>query len=180
MTAFARDLRHGVRQLLRRPAFACAAIGSLALGIGLTTTLFSVVNAVLLRKTPIERPDALVEIYSSLYDFPQLTTSYPDYLSLVEGVDAFEGMAAHAFVRGILSTGDRPMLVTGESVTAGYFDVLGIRPALGRSFRDDESLTPGTAPVVVLGRQRRRTSAASLRTASNVSTATTVAAARRL
>jgi predicted permease len=140
-----------MRQLVRRPAFTLAAVGSLAMGIGLTTTLFSVVNAVLLRETPIERPDELVEIYTSAYDFPQLTTSYPDYLSIRDAVDAFDGVAAQAFVRGILSTGERPALVTGESVTANYFDVLGIRPARGRPFREDEDRAPGASPVVVLG-----------------------------
>jgi predicted permease len=149
--AFLRDLHHGIRQLARRPAFTLAAVGSLALGIGLTTTLFSVVNAVLLRETPIERPDELVEIYTSAYDFPQLTTSYPDYLSIRDAVDALDGVAAHAFVRGILSTGERPALVTGESVTANYFDVLGLRPVRGRPFREDEDRAPGASPVVVLG-----------------------------
>jgi predicted permease len=60
-------------------------------------------------------------------------------------------VAAHAFVRGILSTGERPALVTGESVTANYFDVLGLRPVRGRPFREDEDRAPGASPVVVLG-----------------------------
>ncbi len=78
-----RDFRHGVRQLLRQPAFTAAAVVSLALGIGLNTTLFSIVNAVLLRDTAVTAPQQLVEIYSGLNkDFPQLTTSYPDYLDL--------------------------------------------------------------------------------------------------
>ncbi len=152
MGTFIRDLRHGVRQLIRRPGFTLAAVGSLALGIGLTTTLFSVVNAVLLRDTPIAHPEELVEVYSKLSEeFPELTTSYPDFLSIRESVDAFEGVAGHSFVRGILDTGDRPLLVTGEAVTDGYFEVLGITPAMGRPFRVDENRAPGAAPVVVLG-----------------------------
>ena len=150
MRTLVRDLRHGIRQLVRQPGFSLAAIGSLALGIGLTTTLFSVVNAVLLRATPIARPDRLVEIYSGFTDFPQLTTSYPDYQSIRESVDAFEGVAAHSYVRAILATRDRPRLVTGESVSANYFDVLGLHPSLGRGFRTDEAQAPGTSPVVVL------------------------------
>ncbi|MGQ0732529.1 MAG: hypothetical protein ACT4QD_02610 [Acidobacteriota bacterium] len=68
-----------MRQLLRRKLFAAAAIGSLALGIGLTTTLFSVVNAVLFKGGPVETPEQLLEIYSGVSnDFPQLTTSYPN------------------------------------------------------------------------------------------------------
>jgi macrolide transport system ATP-binding/permease protein len=145
------DLRHGVRLLARRPGFTAVAVVSLALGVGLNTTLFSVVNAVLLRNTPVQAPDRLVEVYSSLSDeYPYLTTSYPDYLSLRDGVDAFSGVAAHAFVRGILSTGATPVLITGETITPNYFEVLGIRPALGRGFRPDENVGEGQHAVVVL------------------------------
>ena len=149
---FVRDLRFGIRQLLRQPTFSLAAVGSLALGIGLTTTLFSVVNAVLLRDTQIEQPEELVEIYSSLRtEFPEFTTSYPDFLDIKEGADALAAVTAHSFVRGILATGDRPLLVTGEAVTANYFEVLGVRPAHGRAFREDEDQIPGAVRVVVLG-----------------------------
>lgn len=152
MTAFIRDLRFGIRQLLRQPTFSLAAVGSLALGIGLTTTLFSVVNAVLLRDTAIEQPRELVEIYSSLStEFPEFTTSYPDFLNIKEGADALAAVTAHSFVRGILATADRPLLVTGEAVTANYFEVLRIRPAHGRAFREDEDQVPGAVRVVVLG-----------------------------
>ncbi len=144
------DLRHGLRQLVRRPAFSLAAIGSLALGIGLTTTLFSVVNAVLLRETPIVEPERLVEIYSGTAEFPQLTSSYPDLKDMETSTSVFDALTAHAFVRGILSSADRPRLVTGEAVMANYFDVLGLRPAMGRGFRADENLAPGASPVVVL------------------------------
>ena len=149
---FVHDLSHGVRLLVRRPGFAAVAILSLALGIGLNTTLFSVVNAVLFRTTAVSHPDRLVEIYSSASaDFPHFTTSYPDYLSILEGTDAFQGVAGHAFVRGILSSGGKPLLVTGEAVTASYFDVLGIRPALGRAFREEENVGEGQHTVLVMG-----------------------------
>ena len=83
MTGFMRDLRAGVQQMIRRPGFTAAAIASLALGIGLNTTLFSVVNAVLLRGDPVADRDRLVEIYTGLSkDYPQLTTSYPDFLDI--------------------------------------------------------------------------------------------------
>jgi predicted permease len=149
---FVHDLSHGVRLLVRRPGFAAVAILSLALGIGLNTTLFSVVNAVLFRTTAVSHPDRLVEIYSSASaDFPHFTTSYPDYLSILEGTEAFQGVAGHAFVRGILSSGGKPLLVTGEAVTASYFDVLGIRPALGRAFREEENVGEGQHAVLVMG-----------------------------
>ena len=129
-----RDLRHGVRQLVRQPAFTAAAVVSLALGIGLNTTLFSIVNAVLLRDTAVTAPQQLVEIYSGLNkDYPQLTTSYPDYLDLRAEVSALAGVTGSSYVRGILSTGEHGELVTGEAVTANYFDVLGAQPAIGRA-----------------------------------------------
>ena len=151
MNTLMRDLRQGVRQLVHRPAFAAAAIASLALGIGLNVSLFSVVNAVLLRETAIARPDRLVEIYSGLSrDYPQLTTSYPDLLDIRTGAPALTGVVGNAYVRGIVSPGGRPSLATGEAVTENYFDVLGIRPALGRGFTPQENVTPGAAPVIVV------------------------------
>ena len=97
MSVFLADLRHGLRQLRRQPLFAAAAIGSLALGIGLNTTLFSVVNAVLFREGVVTAPDQLVEIYSGLSkDFPQLTTSYPDYQDIRSGTTA---LAEHRWQR---------------------------------------------------------------------------------
>lgn len=151
LSTLVRDLAHGFRQLRRQPGFAAAAIVSLALGIGLNTTLFSVVNAVLLRGSLVAEPDRVVEIYTGLRkDYQQLTTSYPDFLDLERGADALEGLGGNAYVRGILSVGARAVLVTGEAVTANYFDVLGIRVSLGRSFRGEEDASPGVAPVAVL------------------------------
>ncbi|MGE0814121.1 MAG: ABC transporter permease [Vicinamibacterales bacterium] len=151
MSEFVQDLKVGLRQLVRRPGFALTAIGSLALGIGVTTTLFTVVNAVLFRSSPLKDPASLVEIYASPrgQDIP-LTSSYPDFQSIRANVPAFQGLAAHAFVRGVLSTSASPILVTGEVVTANYFDVLGVPLAMGRGFRPDEDAAEGGAPVVVL------------------------------
>ena len=152
MEAFLNDLGHGARLLVRRPGFTAVAVLSLALGIGLNTTLFSVVNAVLLRGTAVAEPSRLVEIYSSAGpELPHFTSSYPDYLAIVEGTSVFTGVAAHAFVRGILSSGGEPVLVTGEAVSANYLDVLGIRPALGRGFLREEDKGEGQHPVLVIG-----------------------------
>ncbi|MFP5379020.1 MAG: ABC transporter permease [Vicinamibacteria bacterium] len=151
MTELLQDLRVGWRQLLRRPGFTAAALTSLALGIGLTTTLFSVVHAVLLREPALERPDRLVEVYSSISDdFPEMPSFYPDFQSIREGVPAFQAVAAHTFVRGVLSGSGRSQLVTGEAVSANYFDVLGIRVQQGRGFAPDEEGAAGASPVVVV------------------------------
>ncbi len=175
MDTLIRDLRHGVRHLIDRPVFAAAAIGSLALGIGLNVSIFSVVNAVLLRSQPLTQPDRLVEIYSGLSkEYPQVTTSYPDFQDIERGADALAGLAGSSYVRGILTAASagpegpaprtnggpegpaprtgpgRGVLITGESVTANYFDLLGIPLELGRGFRADENLAPDAAPVIVV------------------------------
>jgi predicted permease len=152
MGTFLRDLRFGIRQLLQRPGFAAVAIGSLALGIGLNVTIFSVVNGVLLRGQTLAAPDQLVEIYSGISaDYPQLTTSYPDFQDIARASDALAGVSASSYVRGILSqTTGRGSLITGETVTANYFDLLGIPISLGRAFRDDENLTPNASPVIII------------------------------
>ncbi len=144
-----RDIAFGVRQLRRQPAFAAAAIGSLALGIGLTTTLFSIVNGVLFKDQHVASRGTLVEIYTGLRsDFAQLTTSYPDYLDIRDGVSAFAGVAGSGYVRGIMD--QQPQLVTGEAVTPNYFEVLGIAVARGRGFGPGEDTPPLAAPVIVL------------------------------
>ena len=89
------DFKLGVRLLARRPGFSAVAVSSLALGIGLNTTLFSVVNAILLRETTVRAPERLVEVYSSVSaDLPQLTTSYPDYLAIRDEADTLSAVAA--------------------------------------------------------------------------------------
>jgi putative ABC transport system permease protein len=151
MGSFVGDLQHGARQLVRRPGFTAAAVASLALGIGLNTTLFSVVNAVLYKSGAVSDRGRLVEIYSGLnQDFPQLTTSHPDYLDIRRNASALQGIAASGYVRGILSSGDRPMLVTGEVISPDYFAALGVPLTRGRPFREDENATPDAVPVVVV------------------------------
>ena len=145
-----RDIAFGVRQLQRQPAFAAAAIGSLALGIGLTTTLFSIVNGVLFKDQHVASRGTLVEIYTGLRsDFAQLTTSYPDYLDIRDGVSAFAGVAGSGYVRGSLAAGQQPQLVTGEAVTPNYFEVLGIAVARGRGFGPGEDTPPLAAARIL-------------------------------
>jgi macrolide transport system ATP-binding/permease protein len=151
MGEFLGDLKIGARQLTRRPGFTFAAITTLALGVGLNTTLFSVVNAMLFRKAAIADPSRLVEIYSSAgQDVPQFTSSYPDFLAIREATPALSGVTAYAFVRGIVSIAARPALVTGEAVSDGYFEVLGVRLPRGRPIAPADNANPGSPPVMVL------------------------------
>ena len=155
-----KDLQFGVRMLWRRPAFTAVAVLSLGLGIGINTSIFSVVNAVLLAPIPVHEPERLVEIYTSQApDLPYLTTSYPDFLDLRASVDALQGLTAHSMVRGLYRHGeDRAELVMGEVVSDNYFAVLGVRPMLGRVFEPEENRTELTHPVAVVshGFWRRR------------------------
>jgi predicted permease len=144
------ELRYALRTLLAKPGFTIVAVLSLALGIGLNTTIFSVVNAVLLKEMPVKDPERLVEVYSGVsQEIPHFTSSYLDYRDLRDGVDAFGGLAAHAHARGILSKDGKSELVIGEVVTSNYFDVLGVEPQLGRTFLPEEDETEGSHPVLI-------------------------------
>ena len=147
-----KDLGFGLRQLAARKAFTAVAVLSLALGIGLNTVMFSVVNTILLAPTAVREPERLVEIYTSpVAEMPYLTTSHPDFLDLQAGTDAFSGIAAHGMVRGLYRRGeDRAEIVLGEVVNETYFDVLGVAPAQGRGFTAEENRTELTHPVAVL------------------------------
>lgn len=151
METLASDLRFGARLLLRQPGFTAVAVLSLALGIGVNTTIFSVVNAVLLAPVSLHEPERLVEIYTStMPDMPYLTTSYPDFTDLRDQVDSLSGLMAHAMVRASLTREDRSELALGEVVTDNYFTLLGVPLALGRGFLPEENRTEGTHPVIVV------------------------------
>jgi predicted permease len=147
-----KDVELGLRLLWRRPAFTLVALLSLAFGIGLNTTMFSVVNAVLFAPVPVQDPERLVEIYTSASaELPYLTTSYPDFLDLRAGTDVFSGLACHALVRGLYRRGDdRAEIVMGEVANESYFDLIGRSPALGRGFTPEETRPGAALPVLVL------------------------------
>jgi predicted permease len=152
------DLRYGLRWLARSPVFAAAAVLSIALGIGANTAIFSLVNAVLLHLLPVDDPQSLVIVTRS-DDAAGLGSSfpYPFYRQLqdsrvLDGVICRTGLNANVEVDGIAEP------VSGELVSGNYFEVLGVRPHLGRLFVADDNRVPGGHPVVVLsyGYWRRR------------------------
>jgi len=148
------DLRYAFRTLLKSPGFTAVALISLALGIGVNTTIFSVVNAVLLRPLPVTDPDRLVEVYTTTGnpEFPQSVFSYPDYVDLRDSNEVFSGVTAYGLaVASLRHADDAPKTVVAEVVSANFFDVIGVEPALGRAFSAEEGRTEGTHPVVVLG-----------------------------
>jgi len=151
------DIRYGVRMLTKRPAFTFVAALSLALGIGANTTIFSVINGVLLTPIPVEDPSSLAMVFmtdtvtGSVGPFGSyLPMSFPNYEDIRDQNDVFEEMTAVSFGGGIITGEEEPQQVAGFLVTHEYFDVLGIEPALGRFFRPDEDDAPGSDNVVVL------------------------------
>lgn len=144
------DLRYAFRQLIKSPGFAAVTILTLALGIGACTAIFSVVNTVLLR--PLEYPDParLVVIRETqLPDFPEFSVSPPNYLDWEKQTKSYENLAAYAGSRINLTGDGEPQQLVGVKATAHYFDVYGVKPALGRTFLPEED-APGKNHVVVL------------------------------
>lgn len=151
LAGIASDLRFALRMLRRAPGFTAIAALVIALGIGANTTIFSVLNAVLLRPLPgVADPSRLVAVYTSDFSGPRFgSSSYGDYLAMRES-GAFEDVAAYSPMPLSVALGERAVRVVGEAVSANYFEVLGVRPARGRFFLPAESGPPGSAPVVVL------------------------------
>jgi len=143
------DLRYGVRMLAQGRGFTVAAVLCLALGIGANTAIFSLASAVLWRPLPVERPGQLVEIIRG-DGMNGNTLSHPDYLAICERNDTLAGLAISSLTELSFGHGKQSQMIAGELVSGNYFDVLGVRPALGRAFLPEEGRTPGTHPVVVV------------------------------
>jgi predicted permease len=151
METFRQDLRYSLRVLMKRPGFALIVTLTLALSIGANTTIFTWIKAVLLQPLPgIERPEELVEIWGATRNNSALSTSYLDYLDFRERNEVFSGLVAHQVLPLNLGRGAKPERVWGTIVSGNYFDVLGVKAALGRTFLPEEDRTPNTHPVVVI------------------------------
>jgi putative ABC transport system permease protein len=144
------DVRHAFRVMSRTPSFALAVVGVLALGIGANTAIFSIVNAVLLRPLPFEEPDRLVRIFVTTGPGGgPLELAPGKFYDWQRDAQSFEGMAMYR-VRDVALTGTgTARSVRSTAVSAGLFEIVRARPALGRVFRQDED-TPGGKYVVVL------------------------------
>ncbi len=138
------DLRYALRVLAKSPAFTLVSVFSLALGISVNATVFGFVNAVMLR--PLSLPDhaELVRIQDD--NLP----AYSDYLAFNERAPVFRGLAAYDFDSFQLTAGDSPARADVALVSGNYFDVLGVRPALGRGFSAEEGERPGASAVAVI------------------------------
>jgi predicted permease len=150
------DLRIGVRTLRKNPSFTFVVAATLALGIGANTAIFGLIDTLLLRPLPIvTAPGELVLLVRGEERGPAL--SYPDFTVLRERNDVLSDLAL--YTQSAISFGNNvhSEVVLGAMVSGNYFDVLGIKPSLGRAFLPEEDRTPGTHPVVVLSHSFWRT-----------------------
>src|SRR3981189_2884481 len=158
MHALWQDVRYGLRMLAKNPGFTAIAVLTLALGIGANTAIFSLLNQILLRQLPVKDPEELVllrapgvrtgHIWSDGDDSESF--SYPIYKGLRDNNPVFEGIFGRfAFSASIGSRG-KTERGSGELVTGNYFEVLGVRPALGRVLGQQADRAPGAHPVAVL------------------------------
>lgn len=144
------DLRYGLRMLAKAPGFAAAGILTLALGIGVNTALFSVVNGVLLQPLPFPQPSQLVRLDESKPNFERGAISYPNFLDWQKDNRTFSLMALRRGFAMSFSRGGSAEQVQVEFITSDFFNVLGVRMALGRGFAPGEDRI-GAAPVALLG-----------------------------
>ena len=153
METLFKDLSFGVRMLWKNRGLTLAAVISLALGIGANTTIFTWVKSVLLRPLPgVVASDQLLTVHGVLKHAGNrpISVSYPDYQDFRDRNKVFDGLIAFNLNPFNLSGDLRPERVWGLLVSGNYFDVLGVRPAVGRAFLSEEDRTPGTHPVAVI------------------------------
>src|SRR6266511_2532328 len=154
------DLRFGVRMLMKNPGGALIAVMALALGIGVNTTILSVVNGSVLRPLPVEKPDELVKLFRENKKDGEVwgAIAYANYADLRDQNKTLSGLLASKNTSVGISDGvghnsgdgARAEVVFGELVSGNYFDVLGVKPILGRGFLPEEDQTPGSHPVAIL------------------------------
>ncbi len=155
MNAIGGDLRFGARVLLRSPGFAAAVVVTLALGIGANTAVFSAVRSVLLRSLPYPNADRLMFVSRAYPGFPQGggNFSYPAFADIARMNRSFDVFAAYqAYGALAYSEGPEPARVTVNYVTPSYLRLLGLRPALGRTFLTEEDRYQDADPVLIVSR----------------------------
>jgi putative ABC transport system permease protein len=146
---FRQDIRYAFRRLLKSPGFTLVAVVTLALGIGANSAIFSVVHGVLLKPLPYPDPDRLVAIYHVSDVSPRAPMSGPNFTDVRRHNTTLEGTAAVDRTRVVLTGDGEPVRLDGARVSAGLFDVLGVRPHVGRTFLAEEN-EPGRTDVAIL------------------------------
>ncbi|MGA8182450.1 MAG: ABC transporter permease, partial [Terriglobia bacterium] len=162
ISELAQDLRYGLRQLRRNPGFTIVAIVTLALGIGATTAIFSVIQGVLLAPLPYPHSNRLVVIWETLpRSGGAATISYPNFRDWQREARSFKSMAGYAWSDYELTSPGTPAHVWGMEVSSGFFSTLGVRLALGREFTAQEDQPGGARVAIISNRTWRNRFAAS-------------------
>jgi putative ABC transport system permease protein len=152
MDTFFQDLRYGARTLIKTPLFTLIAIACLALGIGVNTAIFSVTDAILMTPFGFEKPDELVVLFEAhpKRDIDDAGPSFRNFRDWQRQAQSFSGIAAQSFRSLTLTELEEPVRLQGATITWNMFPMLGVRPILGRVFREDED-QPGAPGTVLLG-----------------------------
>ena len=149
MFSLAQNFRFALRRLRKNPGFTVVAVLTLALGIGANSAMFSIVNAVLLRPLPYRDPQRLMLLAERWPQFPRLSLSYLNYKDWRDQSHSFEAIGAVRNNVMTMTGGAEAERLPSQNVTANLFDLLGIKPELGRTFSDSED-KPGAPPVAVI------------------------------
>jgi putative ABC transport system permease protein len=152
MDSLIKDIRYAVRGLIKRPGFVAIAVITLALGIGANTAIFSLVNSVLLRSLPVDRPSQIVSVAVRGKEDSMSAFSYPNYKDFRDrSNDVLSGLLVYRFVPLSLSRGGLNERIWGYEVSGNYFDVLNVKAIQGRTFLPEEDRTKNSNPVIVVG-----------------------------
>ena len=154
LTDFFDDARFALRSLRRTPGLTAFVAITLALGIGMTSATFSMVDGLIFRPYPVPHPGNVVTLVSTTHDSPFDSFSYREYLDIRDKTNSYAGVVANADMEAVgfsAEPGTTPRIKGGMMVSGNYFHALGVEPRLGRGFREDEDQVPGRDPVVVLG-----------------------------
>src|SRR5271157_577018 len=152
MNAIIQDVRFGIRMLARTPGFTVVVAITLALGIGANSTIFSWISSTLLDPVPgVADTSRLVSVMKGeRIEHPTPPFSYPDYVDLRARTQSLSGLLGYHDDYVSLTGTNKPERIYGAFVSADYFEVLGVRPMLGRGFRPKEEENPGGLPAVVI------------------------------
>jgi predicted permease len=147
------DVRYAIRSLRRTPGLTAFVIFTLALGIGMTSGTFSMIDALIFRPYPVPHPNEIVTVVGTTHESNYEEFSYREYLDIRDKTQSYEGVVAAADMEAVgfsATAAQTPRIKGGMRVSGNYFRVLGVEPQVGRGFRDDEDTVPGRDAVMVL------------------------------
>ena len=150
MRSLLNDVRYGIRMLAKNPGFTTVAVITLALGIGVNSAIFSLIDAILLKTLPVSHPEQLVLLR---WESPQAKTDflpYPTFAQVRDGSHVFSGMFAFLNVGIATAVDGTPGLAVGQLVSGSFFSMLGVQAIAGRTFTSEEDRIPGGDPVAVI------------------------------